>query len=362
MARRTPLYEAHLQAGGKIVEFAGWELPVQYKGIIEEHTAVRTAVGLFDVSHMGEVFVTGPKALEATQQLLTNDLAKCKDGQALYAGLLNDKGGFVDDVLCYRYNEQKFLLVVNAANAAKDVAWIKAHSFGAQIDDRSDEYAQIAVQGPKSRELVQRLTKVDLSPLGYYRFTEGEVAGGQCIIARTGYTGELGFELYTSSGNAMKLWGALLEAGKDLGVMPAALGARDSLRLEMKFALYGNDIDDEHTPLEADLGWIVKLNKGEFIGRQVLVDQKEKGLGRKLVGFTMTDKGIPRHGYPILKDGKQVGVVTSGTQSPTLKKPIGMGYVPLELSAIDSTFDVEIRGRPAAAVVVKTPFVETSNR
>ncbi|MGI5863480.1 MAG: glycine cleavage system aminomethyltransferase GcvT [Myxococcales bacterium] len=362
MARRTPLYEAHLQAGGKIVEFAGWELPVQYKGIIEEHTAVRTAVGLFDVSHMGEIFVTGPKALEATQQLLTNDVAKCKDGQALYAGLLNDKGGFVDDVLCYRYNEQKFLLVVNAANAAKDLAWIRAHSFGAQIEDRSDEYAQIAVQGPKSRELVQRLTKVDLSPIGYYRFTEGEVADGHCIIARTGYTGELGFELYTANEHAMKLWGALLEAGKDLAVMPAGLGARDSLRLEMKFALYGNDIDEEHTPLEADLGWIVKLNKGEFIGRPALVEQKEKGLPRKLVGFTMTDKGIPRHGYPILKDGKPVGVVTSGTQSPTLKKPIGMGYVPLELAAIDSTFDVEIRGRPAGAIVVKTPFVETSNK
>ena len=356
MARRTPLFEAHQQAGGKIVDFAGWELPVQYKGILEEHTAVRTAVGLFDVSHMGEIFLTGPKALEAAQRLITNDVAKCQDGQALYAGLLNERGGFVDDVICYRFNAEKLLLVVNGANAAKDAAWIHEHSFGAQVEDCSDRYAQIAVQGPKSRELLAGLTPVDLSPIGYYRFTEGTVAGVQCIIARTGYTGELGFELYCAPEQATGLWNALLEKGQGFGVMPCGLGARDSLRLEMKFALYGNDIDADHTPLEADLGWIVKLAKGDFIGRDALVAQKEKGLTRKLVGFTVTDKGIARHGYPVLEDGKAVGVVTSGTQSPSLKIPIGVAYVPTALATEGSTFDVEIRGKPVPAKVVKTPF------
>jgi aminomethyltransferase len=364
MARRTPFYEAHKQAGGKIVEFAGWELPVQFKGIIEEHTAVRTAAGVFDVSHMGEVFITGPKAMETVQRLLTNDVAKLADLQAAYSGMLYENGGFVDDVIVYRFNPQKFLVVINGANVAKDVAWMKEHSFGATVEDRSDDYGQLAIQGPKAAGIVQKLTKTDLSKVPWYHHAgEGEVGGVRCIIARTGYTGEDGFELYCPPDQAMKLFGAVMETGKQDGLVPCGLGARDSLRLEMKYALYGNDIDAEHTPLEAGLGWIVKLNKTpDFIGKPVLEKQKAQGLSRKLIGFTTTDRGIPRHGYPILKDGKQVGVVTSGTQSPSLKKPIGMGYVPAALAAEGSTFDVEIRGKPVSAVVVKTPFYEPKKR
>lgn len=359
MTRRTPLYEAHRRAQGKLVDFAGWELPVQFKGIVEEHTAVRTAAGLFDVSHMGEVLVSGPKALEATQRLLTNDVARLADGQAAYAGLLYESGGFVDDVIVYRFHPEKLLIVVNGANVEKDVAWIKAHSFGAQIDDLSDEYAQLAVQGPKAASIVQALTRSDLSKVRWYHHAgEGQVAGVDCFIARTGYTGEDGFELYCAPRDAVKLWDALLERGSKDGLVPAGLGARDSLRLEMKYALYGNDIDADHTPLEAGLGWIVKMGKGDFVGRAALEKQQAEGVARKLVGFTTTDKGIPRHGYPVLKDGQPVGVVTSGTMSPSLKKPVGMAYVPAASSAEGATFDVEIRGRPVPAIVVKTPFYQ----
>ncbi len=357
MARRTPFYEALVKAGGKIVDFAGWELPVQFTGIIEEHTAVRTAAGVFDVSHMGEVMITGPKAMATTQMLLTNDVAKLVDGQAAYSGMLYENGTFVDDVLVYRFNPEKFLVVINGANVAKDVAWMKAHANGAQVDDLSDEYGQLAVQGPKAAGIVQQLTKTDLSKIKWYHHGgEGEVGGVKCIIARTGYTGEDGFELYCSPKDALRLWSALFEVGAKDGLVPTGLGCRDSLRLEMKYALYGNDIDDQHTPLEANLGWIVKMDKGEFYGRPVLEKQRKEGVTRKLVGFTLTDRGIPRQHYPILKDGQKVGEVTSGTQSPSLKIPIGVAYVPTALSAEGSTFDVEIRGKPVPAKVVKTPF------
>ncbi len=361
--RRTALYQAHLNAGGKLVDFAGWELPVQYKGIIEEHTAVRTAAGMFDVSHMGEVMITGPKAMAATNMLLTADVSKLSDMQAAYSGLLYETGGFVDDVIVYRFNPEKFLVVINGANVAKDVAWMKAHTFGAQVEDLSDSYAQLAIQGPKAAGIVQRLTKTDLSKVKWYWHAgEGQVAGINCIIARTGYTGEDGFELYVAPDKAMALWNALMQEGQKDGLMPTGLGCRDSLRLEMKYALYGNDIDQDHTPLEAGLAWIVKLDKPDFLGKAALVKQKAEGLKRKLVGFTTTDKGIPRHGYKVLKNGKEVGVVTSGTQSPSLKKPIGMAYVPTELAAEGSTFDVEIRGRPVPSVVVKTPFYQPAGR
>jgi aminomethyltransferase len=363
MPRRTPFYEGHVQAGGKIVDFAGWELPVQFKGIIEEHTAVRTAAGVFDVSHMGEVLITGPKAMECTQKLLTNDVAKLSDLQAAYSGMLYDNGTFVDDVIVYRFNPQKFLVVINGANVAKDVAWMKEHHFGADVKDLSDEYGQLAVQGPKAAGIVQKLTKVDLAPIKWYHHAgEGEVGGVKCIIARTGYTGEDGFELYCSPKDGMKLWGALFDAGAKDGLVPVGLGCRDSLRLEMKYALYGNDIDDKHTALEAGLGWIVKMDKGDFNGRAVLEKQKKEGIKRKLVGFTMTDKGIPRQHYPIHKDGKPVGEVTSGTMSPSLKIPIGIGYVPIELAAEGSTFEVEIRNKPVGAKVVKTPFYQAQKR
>jgi aminomethyltransferase len=310
---------------------------------------------------MGEIEFSGPGALETANKLITNDLSKCADGQAVYAGLLNEQGGFVDDVVAYRFSPERILIVVNASNKDKDFAWMQAHAQGVKPVDRSDDFAQIAVQGPKAFGLVQRLTPADLSQVGTYRFTEGPVAGVQCIISRTGYTGEDGFELYCAPGDAEKLWEALLKEGQQDGVKPCGLGARDSLRTEMKYALYGNDIDDNHTALEAGLGWICKLDKqGGFIGRDVLAKQKAEGVKRKLVGFELTGSGIPRHGYPILKDGQRVGEVTSGTMGPSVKKPIGIGYVPTELAAEGSTFDVEIRGRPVPAVVVKTPFLKKS--
>jgi aminomethyltransferase len=360
-ARRTPLNEAHRRLGARMVDFVGWDMPVQYSSVIAEHEAVRNAVGLFDVSHMGEIEFSGPGALEAANKLITNDLSKCADGQAVYAGLLNDQGGFVDDVVAYRFSPERILIVVNASNKDKDFAWMRERAEGVKPVDRSDDFAQIAVQGPKAVGLVQRLTSVDLSKIGTYRFAEGSVAGVQCIISRTGYTGEDGFELYCPPQDAEKLWEALLAEGARDGVKPCGLGARDSLRTEMKYALYGNDIDDNHTALEAGLGWICKLDKpGGFIGRDVLAKQKAEGVKRKLVGFELTGSGIPRHGYPILKDGQRVGEVTSGTMGPSVKKPVGIGYVPTELAAEGSTFDVEIRGRPVSAVVVKTPFLKKS--
>ncbi len=356
MARRTPLYDAHRKLGAKMVEFAGWDMPVQYSSLIAEHEAVRTAAGLFDVSHMGEVEFTGPGALEAANRLITNDLSRIADGQAAYAGLLNERGGFVDDVVAYRFSPERIFICVNAGNREKDFEWMKAHARSVAPVNHSDDYAQIAVQGPKAPGIVQKLAKADVSKIATYRFAEGEVAGVKCIISRTGYTGEDGFELYAPPDRAEALWFALLEAGQADGLKPAGLGARDSLRTEMKFALYGNDIDDDHTPLEAGLGWIVKMDKAEFVGKPVLEQQKAAGVARKLVGFELTDAGVPRHGYPILKDGQKVGEVTSGTMGPSVKKPIGMGYVPAALAAEGSTFQVEIRGRPAGAKVVKTPF------
>jgi aminomethyltransferase len=298
----------------------------------------------------------GKGALDAANSLITNDLARCADGQAVYAGLLNERGGFVDDVVVYRFSPQRIFICVNAGNREKDFEWMRAKAGGAQPKNRSDDYAQLAMQGPKAVLILQRMTLLELSGIGNYRFTEGKIGGVSCIISRTGYTGEDGFELYCGPLDAERLWFALLEEGKKEGLRPAGLGARDSLRTEMKFALYGNDIDDEHTPLEAGLGWIVKFDKGNFLGRDALLRQKEQGVRQKLVGFELIESGVPRHGYPILKDERQVGVVTSGTMGPSVKKPIGLGYVPVELAGEGSQFDVEIRGRPVLAKVVKTPF------
>ena len=356
MTRRTPLNEAHRKLGARMVDFVGWDMPVQYSSVIGEHEAVRTAVGLFDVSHMGEVEFSGPGALETVNALISNDLARISDGQAVYAGLLDEQGTFVDDIVAYRFSPERIFICVNSSNREKDFAWMKAHAKGVKPVDRGDDFAQVAVQGPKAAGLVQRLTKTDTSRIGTYRFAEGQVAGVKCIISRTGYTGEDGFELYCAPDDAVKLWDALLTEGQQDGVKPCGLGSRDSLRTEMKFALYGNDIDDKHTALEAGLGWIVKLDKPTFIGKDALVAQKAAGVKRRLVGFEVTGSGIPRHGYAIHKDGKPVGEVTSGTMGPSVKKPIGIGYVPAELAAEGSTFDVDIRGRPVPAVVVKTPF------
>ncbi len=356
MALRTPLHDAHVQAKARIVEFAGWEMPVQYAGILEEHEAVRTRAGLFDVSHMGEVVFRGPKALEALARLFTNDIAKIEDGQAQYGCLCRESGGIVDDVVVYRRSAEDLLVCVNAANRAKDFEWLSSHAGGADVRNESDAWAQLALQGPLAAQVLQRIAKANLSALKTYRFAPGEVAGVACLVARTGYTGEDGFELFCPSAEGLRVWAAVMEAGKPERVQPCGLGARDSLRLEMAYRLYGSDMDDSTTPLEAGLAWVVKLDKGEFVGREALRRQKEQGLSRKLVGFTLTEPGIPRHGYPVLRDGQKVGEVTSGTKSPSLGTAIGLAYVPTALAAEGSGFEVEIRGRAVPARVVKTPF------
>jgi aminomethyltransferase len=356
MAQRTALYDVHVRAGARMVEFAGWDMPVQYQGILAEHAAVRERAGLFDVSHMGEIVFRGPKALEALQRLFTNDLSRCADGQAQYGVLCREDGGIVDDVVVYRRAADDLLVCVNASNRQKDFDWLHGHAFGAEVTNESDAWGQLALQGPRAPEVLQKLTSLRLSSIGTYRFAPGDVAGVPCLVARTGYTGEDGFELFCEAPRSPALWSALLEAGAAEGVVPAGLGARDSLRLEMAYRLYGNDMDDGTTPLEAGLGWVVKLDKGDFVGRGALVKQKEAGLSRKLVGFTLTEPGIPRHGHPVLQDGKPVGSVTSGTRSPSLGTSIGLAYVPPGLAAEGSTFAVDIRGRAVAARVVKTPF------
>jgi aminomethyltransferase len=356
MALRTPLYETHRKAGARLVEFAGWEMPVQYAGLLAEHEAVRTRAGLFDVSHMGEVVFRGPRALEALNRLFTNDLSRCADGQAQYGCLCREDGGIVDDVVVYRRAADDLLVCVNAANREKDFAWLAGGAGGAEVRNESDQWAQLALQGPLAAQLLQRLTNANLSALRSYRFAQGEVAGVPCLVARTGYTGEDGLELFCPPDAAVRIWDEILEAGKHEKAVPCGLGARDSLRLEMAYRLYGSDMDDGTTPLEAGLGWVVKLDKGDFVGRAALARQREQGVGRKLVGFVLTEPGIARHGYPVLQDGRQVGVVTSGTRSPTLGTSIGLAYLPPALAAEGSIFAVDIRGRPAAARAVKTPF------
>jgi aminomethyltransferase len=365
MASRTPLYDDHIRAGARMVEFAGWEMPVQYAGILDEHQAVRERAGLFDVSHMGEVVFRGPRALEALSRAFTNDLTTCADGQAQYGCLCREDGGIVDDVVVYRRSERDLLVCVNAANRQKDFEWLRAAGSavpGVEVTNESDAWAQLALQGPLAATILQTLTQSDLPSIRTYRFAEGEVAGIRCLIARTGYTGEDGFELFCTSGRGPDLWSALMRAGASQGLMPAGLGARDSLRLEMAYRLYGSDMNDTTSPLEAGLAWVVKLEKGDFLGRAALLAQKERGLTRKLVGFTLTDAGIPRHGYRALKDGAPVGEVTSGTKSPTTGAAIGLAYLPPSLSAEGSAFEVEIRGRAAAARVVRTPFYKRSQR
>jgi aminomethyltransferase len=356
MAQRTPLYDIHVRAGARMVEFAGWDMPVQYAGILDEHAAVRTRVGLFDVSHMGEVVFRGPKAREALNRAFTNDLARVVDGQAQYGCLCRDGGGIVDDVVVYRRAAEDLLVCVNAANRAKDFEWLASHAAGADVRNESDDWGQLALQGPLAAQVLQRLTPVNLSALRSYRFAPGTVAGIESMIARTGYTGEDGFEVFCPAAAAPRLWEALMEAGGPEQIMPCGLGARDSLRLEMAYRLYGSDMDDSTTPLEAGLAWVVKLDKPDFVGRATLQRQREQGLQKKLVGFVLTDAGIARHGYPVLQEGRRVGEVTSGTKSPSLGTSIGLAYVPTALAAEGSTFAVEIRGRPAAARVVKTPF------
>lgn len=357
--KRTPLYQCHLEAGARMVEFAGWEMPVQYRGVIEEHRAVRSGVGLFDVSHMGEIMVSGKRALDFLQHVTCNDVAKLSPGRAHYSGLMTPRGTFVDDLLVHMMGERRYLLVVNAANKDKDYAYLCAQAAGfdgVDVDDESSGYAQLAVQGPKAPVVAQRLTNVDLGGIKYYRFVEGEIGGAAAILARTGYTGEDGFEIYVAPEDAPRLWRELLAAGEAEGIVPCGLGARDTLRFEAAMALYGNDIDDTTTPLEADLGWIVKLDKGAFLGREALARQSAEGVRRRLVGFEMTGRGIPRHGYPIRAAGQKVGHVTSGTMAPTVGKALGLGYVPVELADVGTAIEVEIRGQGVPARVVEKPF------
>jgi aminomethyltransferase len=356
--RQTPLHARHVALGARMMPFGGWDMPVEYSGISDEHLAVRTRVGLFDVSHMGEIEVAGRDALTAIQHITSNDASKLKVGQAHYSGLTTEQGTFVDDLLVYRLADSHFLLVVNASNIEKDFAWITAHTSG--IGDvvavnTSSRYALIAIQGPAAREVLQPLTGVDLAGMKYYWFANGEVASVRATVSRTGYTGEDGFEIFVAPAYASRVWDALLEAGRPADIRPCGLGARDTLRLEAAMRLYGNDIDDTTTVLEADLEWIVSWTKGDFLGRSALESQKQVGVPRKIVGFEMVDRAIARHGHFVIVDGQPAGVVTSGTQTPFLKKAIGMAYVPSSLGGGD-TIDIDIRNRRASARIVPLPF------
>jgi aminomethyltransferase len=357
--KKTPLYARHVASGAKMVPFGGWEMPVEYSGTSAEHLAVRERAGIFDVSHMGEIEVAGRKALDAIQRICSNDASRLQIGQAQYSALTTSAGTFVDDLLVYRLAASHFLLVVNAARIPADYAHIAAEigSVGDAVAvDASSRYALLAVQGPLARDVVQTLTAIDLSIIKYYWFTHGEVAGVRATVSRTGYTGEDGFEIFVPPQAADRVWLAILQAGQSSGLVPCGLGARDTLRLEAGMRLYGSDIDESTTVLEADLGWIVGWNKGDFIGADVLRRQKTEGVSRKLVGFEMVDRGIARHGYTVYIGDRPAGHVTSGTQTPYLKKAIGMAYVPIDHTEPAAAFDVEIRGRRAGAKVVPLPF------
>ena len=368
--KQTPLFDKHVALGAKMVEFAGYAMPISYVGIIDEHHAVRNSVGIFDVSHMGEFIVKGAKALDLIQSITTNDVAKLNIGDAQYSCMPNGKGGIVDDLLVYRLSEDQcsegeraYMLVVNASNIEKDWNWISQHNtFGddARMTDISDKTALMAVQGPKAIEALQSLTNVDLSSMKYYTFQKGTFAGvDNVLISATGYTGAGGFEIYVNVEHASQIWDAILEAGKAQNLRPIGLGARDTLRLEMGFCLYGNDIDDTTSPIEAGLGWITKFNKGEFTDRALLESHKKGGTSRKLVGLEILDKRPARHDYIVLNADKQpIGKVTLGTKSPTLDKNVAMAYVATEYAAVGTTVYIEIRGMAIEAVVVKMPFLQ----
>jgi aminomethyltransferase len=356
--KKTALYQKHVDLGAKMVPFAGYEMPVSYEGVKTEHQNVRERLGVFDVSHMGEFWVEGPGALKLLQYVTSNDVSRLVDGQAQYTCLPNEQNGIVDDLILYRFNAEKFLLVVNASNIDKDWKWINTHNnFDAQLKNTSDEYSLLAVQGPKAIEAMQSLTEVDLSSIKFYHFEEAQFAGADnVIVSATGYTGSGGFELYIKNDSAETVWEKVLDAGKDFGIQPIGLAARDTLRLEMGYCLYGNDIDDTTSPLEAKLGWITKFNK-EFINKDNLLKQKEAGLERKLVAFELLEKGIPRKDYPILDTELQpIGYVTSGTQSPTLGKAIGLGYVKTGHDNLGEEFIIQIRKKHVKAKIVKLPF------
>jgi len=357
MLKQIPLAEVHRALGAKMVDFGGWEMPLQYTGILEEHRAVRTAAGLFDVSHMGEIEIRGPQALELVQWVSTNNAAKLADGQAHYSGLLYEHGGFVDDILVHRVSATHYFLCVNASNQDKDYEHIASQNrWDCVVENNGSKYAQLAVQGPRALEILQRLTPVVLSEIRYYRFRDGEVCGRAARIARTGYTGEDGFELYLAPGDAAAVWHALLDAGREFGIKPCGLGARNTLRMEAGMALYGHEIDASITPLEAGLEWIVKWDKGDFCGRARLEKQKSEGVRRRLAGFEMRGRGIGRDGYEVRVGGQPAGWVTSGGPSPALNKNIGMCYLPAELAQPGTAIEVVVREQPVEAVTVPIPF------
>lgn len=357
----TALNKIHKEAGAKLVEFAGYEMPVEYSGIRDEHMAVRNSVGVFDVSHMGEFWIKGPGALDLVKKVSSNDPTVLRPGQAQYSCFPNGKGGIVDDFLVYCFSEEQYFMVVNASNIEKDWQWINLQNdFGAQLENISDEMSLLAVQGPNALNSLQKLTNVNLEGIKFYSFVTGNVAGIEdVIISATGYTGAGGFELYCKNEDVEKLWKAVFEAGEAFEIKPAGLGARDTLRLEMGYCLYGNDIDDTTSPIEAGLGWITKFNNGrQFIDRDFLMMQKNEGVSRRLRGFVLLEKGIPRHGYELVdSEGNAIGQVTSGTMSPVLNKGIGMGYVAKEYAAFGTAIYIKIRNKNIPAEIVKLPFI-----
>ena len=361
--KKTALNARHRASGARMVPFAGWDMPVEYSGVTDEHLAVRTRAGVFDVSHMGEIEIAGKNALTAVQLISSNDAERLQVGQAHYAALTTPDGTFVDDMLVYRRGPSPFMLVVNASNIEKDYSWIagQIEAVGdAAVVDSSSRYALIAIQGPAAREVLQQLTAIELADIKYYWFAHGEVANARATVSRTGYTGEDGYEIFVPPNMADRVWQALLDAGRPADAIPCGLAARDTLRLEAAMRLYGNDIDETTSVLEADLGWVVGWKKPSFIGHERLREQKEKGVSRKLIGFEMVDRGIARHGYPVVRNGQPVGVVTSGTQTPFLKKAIGMAYLPSDRTAPGTEFEIDIRGRRAKAAVVPMPFYKRS--
>ncbi|WP_312695968.1 MULTISPECIES: glycine cleavage system aminomethyltransferase GcvT [Sphingobacterium] len=358
--KKTALTDVHIALGAKMVPFAGFNMPVQYTGINDEHETVRTAVGMFDVSHMGEFILKGEKALDLIQKVSSNDASKLYDGKVQYGYLPNENGGIVDDFLTYKIDDKTYLLVVNASNIDKDWDWIsKFNTEGVEMKNISDETSLFAVQGPKAADALQKLTDIDLAPMEYYSFQKGVFAGVEnVLVSATGYTGAGGFEIYVANENAEKVWNAIMEAGQEFGIKPIGLGARDTLRLEMGFCLYGNDIDDNTSPLAAGLGWVTKFSK-DFVNSENLKAEKEKGVSQKLVGFEMIDRGIPRHDYEIVDaEGNKIGRVTSGTQSPSLKKSIGLGYVDAAFAKEGTEIFISIRNQPIKAIVRKPPFVK----
>ena len=357
--KKTSLFSTHEKYGGKIIDFSGWALPVQYEGIIPEHEAVRNHAGLFDVSHMGEVEAKGKEAFNFVQNLVTNDVSKLEDNQILYTFMCKPDGGTVDDLLVYKFNNNEFLLVINASNIDKDFAWIQENvgDYEVEVKNISDNISEMAIQGPNAQKILQKLTDKDLSEIKFFYLSKDiNVAGTNCMISRTGYTGEDGFEIYLSNDDVAMVWDKLMEVGKEYGIKPAGLGARDTLRFEASLPLYGNELSSEITPLEAGLGFFVKLDTDDFIGKNALVKQKEEGLKRKIVGFELLDKGVARHGYEVMADGEVIGFVTTGYQSPTLKKSIGLAMVDIEYSKMETPIEIKIRKRIAKAKVISKRF------